>query len=140
MRISSFLPAAAIAVTCASIANANPACEPFSDAAETLPLEFLDRADPIASRATGPLEESLLIAHIQEPEAGPMQKHYCAMGMFEMVVRFVQPALDDSVFAIVTQATYAWDADQDPAGWVLADMQRHPMCGRGPATFAPLCN
>ena len=124
----------------ASSAQANAACEPFSDAAETLPLEFLDRADPIAARVTSGLEEVLLMEHIQQPEAGPMQKHYCGMGMFEMVVRFVQPALDDSIFAIVTEATYAWDAAQDPAGWVLADMRRHPMCGRGPAAFAPLCN
>ena len=124
----------------ASTAHANAACEPFSDAAETLPLEFLDRADPLAARVTSGLEEALLLEHIQQTEAGPFQKHYCEMGIFEMVIRFVQPTLDDSIFAMVTEATYAWDAGQSPAGWVLAGMRRQPMCGRGPSTFAPFCS
>ena len=121
------------------VAMAAPVCDAFSDTAENLPLEFLDRADPIAARVTVPLEDALLTAQIALREAEPLHKHYCQVGMFAMVVRFVQPVLDDSIAAIVTEATYEWDAAQDPAGWVLSTMQRHHMCARGPAAFAPLC-
>lgn len=121
-------------------AQADGVCDPFSSSAEVLQLEYLDRADPFSARATNVLEEALLEEHIRGSNGGAFQKHYCTVGMFDMVVRFVQPAEDDSVSAIVTQATYIWDADQDPAGWVLSDMQRHHMCARGPSTFAPLCN
>lgn len=121
-------------------AQANPACGAFSEAVEDLPLVFLDRADPFAARVTSALEEKLLLEQLAEPEAPPLTKIYCEVGMFEMVVRFVQPQLDDSIAAIVTEARYDWDAAQEPAGWVLADMGRHHMCARGPAPFAPTCN
>lgn len=131
--------AAALAVLGHS-AQANTACAPFSDAAEELPLVFVDRADPFAARVTSALEEKLLLEQLAEAEAPPLSKVYCAVGMFEMVVRFVQPQLDDSIAAIVTEARYAWDAAQDPAGWALAGMRRHHLCARGPAAFAPTCN
>jgi len=124
----------------AQTAAATLACEAFSDAATDLPLTYLDRADPIAARVTFPLEEDLLTQQIANPEAGPLQKHYCEMGMFAMVVRWVRPAADDSIAAIVTEAIYGWDADQDPAGWALVALREHHMCARGPAPFAPLCN
>ncbi len=124
----------------AQTAAASPACEPFSDEAKDLPLTYLDRADPLAARVTFPLEEDLLTRQIAEPESGSLQKHYCEMGMFTMVVRWVRPVADDSIAAIVTEASYDWDAGQDPAGWVLAQMREHHMCGRGPAPFAPICN
>lgn len=139
-QISAALCAATTALLCANGAYADGVCDPFSSSAEVLPLEYLDLADPIAARVTNGLEEALLIEHIRGSNVGVFQQQYCAMTMFEMVVRFVQPAEDDSISAIVTQATYAWDANQDPAGWVLSDMQRHPMCARGPAPFAPRCN
>lgn len=135
-----YIALAVLAPLWAQTATAGSVCEAFSDAAQDLPLTYLDRADPLATRVTFPLEEDLLIGQIADPEAGPLQKHYCEIGMFTMVVRWVRPVADDSIAAIVTEASYDWDAGQDPAGWVLAQLREHHMCGRGPAPFAPLCN
>jgi len=136
--------AAAVISTLGSLCT-NPAfaadyCAPFSDNASEMALLFIDRADPITTRVTQPIEEQLLANQINNAEAGPLQKHYCRIGMFQLDIRFVQPVLDDAIKAIVTEATYTWDAQQDPAGWVLSRMRSHPACARSAMLFAPTCN
>ncbi len=118
---------------------ASPACAPMTDAATSLPLEFLDRADPISARVSEPIETALLDAQIAGEVPAPFQKLYCDIGMFGMTIRFVQPAEDDAIHAVVTEAQYTWDAAQDPAGWVLTQMRRQPLCARGPEPFSELC-
>lgn len=114
-------------------------CNDFTDAAEELDPIYLDIADPLAERVAQPLEADLLRGQIAQTSPAPLQKIYCSIGMFEMRLRFVQPAEDDAVKAIVTEATYAWDAEQNPAGWVLSSMRRQVACARGDAIFADLC-
>jgi len=123
----------------APLVSASP-CAPFSASVDASPLDFLDRADPITVRVTQSLEAQLLQDQIENPEAGTLQKHYCRVGMFTLEIRFMQPLLDDSFAAMVTEAVYTWDAAQEPAGWVISHLRSQPMCARGPEPFAPVCN
>lgn len=113
---------------------------PFNAAADISPVVFLDRADPSAVRVAQPLESQLLKVQTKSPEVGPLQKHYCGVGMFTLEIRFVQPLLDDALASMVTEAIYVSDAAQEPAGWVISQLQSQPMCARGPELFAPNCN
>lgn len=135
-------PSAPILSICLSIlaggAVAEPRCAPFGSS-EELPLSDLVRADPVASRATAPIEDDLLAEQIADDHAGPLTKIYCRIGMFEMTVRFLQPLRDDSLAAIVTEAVYTWRDEADPPGWQLSALRRRPLCARGDAPFAPLC-
>jgi len=123
----------------ASAVHASPFCDDFTDAAEELDLIYVDIADPLAERVAQPLEAALLAGQIAEVAPGPLQKLYCRIGMFEMDVRFFQPAEDDAILGGVTQAIYTWDADQDPSGWVLTGLRRQYACARGAATFTDIC-
>lgn len=123
---------------CAAAAIAEPRCMPF-EAAETLPLTWLDRPDAVASRVTAPIEEALLAKQIAAEYPAPLTKLSCRIGMVEMVVRFVQPLRADSLAGIVTEAVYAWRPESDPPGWQLSALRRQPLCARGDAPFAPLC-
>ena len=119
--------------------DASPFCADFTDAAEELAPLYIDMADPVSERVTLPIEGELLQAQIAQTSPGPLQKIYCDIGMFEMRVRFVMPAEDDAIAAEVTEATYAWDATQDPAGWVLFGLRRQMACARGDAVFTDIC-
>jgi len=123
----------------APLVAASP-CAQFTAAVDASPLDFLDQADPITVRVAQPLEAHLLKAQIDSSEGGPLQKHYCDVGMFTLEIRFVQPLLDDALAALVTEAVYTWDAAQEPAGWVISQLRSQPMCARGPEPFAPVCN
>lgn len=123
---------------CAATAMAEPRCAPF-EAADALPLTWLDRPDPVASRVAAPIEDALLAEQIAGERLAPLTKLYCRTGMFEMTVRFVQPLRDDSLAGLVTEAVYAWHPDGDPPGWQLSALRRQPVCARGDAPFAPLC-
>lgn len=120
-------------------ANASEYCQDFTDKAEQLEPIYIDLADPVSVRVAEPLEADLLNAQVEGTSPGPLQKHYCRIGMFEMQLRFVQPLEDDAIAAIVTEAIYEWDAAQDPAGWVLTHMRRQPACARGDAVFTDQC-
>ncbi len=133
---ASFIAAASLA---AAPAAANALCAPFPQEAEALPLLYLDLPDPIASRVIEPLTADLLRAQINGEAPPPLQTLFCEVGMFEMIVRAVQPAEDDAIAAIVTEAVYAWRPDAEPAGWQLSALRRHPLCARGDDPFAPLC-
>ena len=120
-------------------AFASSLCADFTDAAEELDLIYLDIADPEASRVTQALEADILREQISEQSPGPTQKLYCKIGLFDLIVRFVVPVEDDAVEAIVTEAAYRWDAEQEPSGWMLASLRRQPACARGDTVFADLC-
>ena len=121
------------------LSHASELCDPFPSSAEEMPLLFLDLPDPIISRVTQAQEEALLTEQVSGAVPAPLQKLYCDIGMFEMRVRFVQPVEDDAIHAMVTEAVYEWDADAEPAGWVLSTMGSHPLCARGDEPFAELC-
>ena len=117
----------------------NPICAPLSVAAEDLGLIYLDIADPEAARVSLPLESDLLRQQIAGESPGPTQKLYCDIGLFDLHLRFVVPVEDDAILAIVTEAKYVWDPEQDPAGWMLNSLKRQPACARGDEPFADLC-
>ncbi len=129
----------ALSAWIAGTAAASPLCGDFTASAEELDLIYLDQADPLAERVAQPLEADLLRPQIAETTLGSLQKIYCRIGMFELKLRFVQPVEDDAAAAVVTEAIYAWDATQDPAGWVLSRLRRQVACSRGAATFADIC-
>lgn len=129
-----------VVLTSATAAMAEPLCSPFADTAETLdPMRYLDLPDPLAERVAVSLEADLLRAQIEQSAPPPLSKIYCDIGMFEMRIRFVQPAEDDAVAAMVTEAVYIWASDAEPAGWQITGLARQPLCARGDAPFAPLC-
>jgi len=119
-------------------AAADPRCEPL-ESAETLPLAYLDRPDPIASRVAASIEDALLADQISGERPAPLVKLYCRIGMTQMAVRFVQPLRDDSLAAMVTEAIYDWRPEAEPPGWQLSALHRQPLCARGDKPFAPLC-
>ena len=139
-RLNLAWSACLIALTSTNSAFAEPLCSPFADTAETLDaMRYLDLPDPLAERAAAPLEADLLRAQIEQSAPPPLSKIYCEIGMFEMRIRFVQPAEDDAVAAMVTEAIYEWASDSEPVGWQISGLARQPLCARGDVHFAPLC-
>jgi hypothetical protein len=127
-------------LTSGTAALAEPLCSPFADTAETLDaIRYLDLPDPLAERVALPREADLLRGQIEQLTPPPLSKIYCDIGIFEMRIRFVQPAEDDAIAAMVTEAIYVWDSSTETSGWLISRLAREPLCARGDAPFASLC-
>jgi hypothetical protein len=139
MTFRRFLASTALFCIANTAAFADLACAPMGSSATELPLDDLDRADPVTARVSEPIETALLAGQIDKSTPAPLQKLYCDIGMFGLKIRFVQPVEDDAIRATVTEAQYAWDSTQDPAGWILTSLRRQFQCARGDMPFAAVC-
>lgn len=95
------------------------------------PMVYIEAPDSDATRATAPLEITLLAQLARSEILPPVVKRYCQMGATRMVVEITHPVEDDAIMALTQRAIYRWAAEEAGVGWQISEVGTQQQCARG---------
>lgn len=91
---------------------------------------YLDLPDPVTSRITANIEDSLILKLARGGISTPLTKTYCQMGVTRLVVDFTHPLEDDALSHQSLRSIYRWVIEGESAGWQIVELGEIFICAR----------